>query len=346
MARTFFSSSIQELEALFSEQNDSLELLHALQAELTHRKTERAARLRTQVTERLTALRSGISSREQTSQELPLFPQHHHQSASRSHEEPPSHHPQPLPAAAPAPSETPRAEGRTTPPPPLPPITNRPGEVLSAWTALEVLSPPAYVRPEDLAGGDRMRIATLSESALPWERGEKSRPNQRLYYQVILGSVKMEPAVERLIEQYGDTRPEKPGARGKAALAVVVVDRQGQLIESPAVSISSFGWGVMSALNGELANLAQWPEVEPQLVERIEKLLLGVVTGDEDEEELRHRPLARAALFAAYQALIHELRLPQEWLEPPKFAIRSYAYFKDPNPPEPPVANMAGNPAH
>jgi AAA domain len=339
MARTFFSSSIQELEALFSEQNDSLELLHALQAELTHRKTERAARLRTQVTERLTALRSGISSREQTSQELPLFPQHHHQSASRSHEEPPSHHPQPLPAAAPAPSETPRAEGRTTPPPPLPPITNRPGEVLSAWTALEVLSPPAYVRPEDLAGGDRMRIATLSESALPWERGEKSRPNQRLYYQVILGSVKMEPAVERLIEQYGDTRPEKPGARGKAALAVVVVDRQGQLIESPAVSISSFGWGVMSALNGELANLAQWPEVEPQLVERIEKLLLGVVTGDEDEEELRHRPLARAALFAAYQALIHELRLPQEWLEPPKFAIRSYAYFKDPNPPEPILLN-------
>jgi hypothetical protein len=204
---------------------------------------------------------------------------------------------------------------------------------------LEVLSPPAYVRPEDLAGGDRMRIATLSESALPWERGEKSRPNQRLYYQVILGSVKMEPAVERLIEQYGDTRPEKPGARGKAALAVVVVDRQGQLIESPAVSISSFGWGVMSALNGELANLAQWPEVEPQLVERIEKLLLGVVTGDEDEEELRHRPLARAALFAAYQALIHELRLPQEWLEPPKFAIRSYAYFKDPNPPEPILLN-------
>jgi hypothetical protein len=149
----------------------------------------------------------------------------------------------------------------------------------------------------------------------------------------------MEPAVERLIERYGDTRPEKPGARGKAALAVVVVDRQGRLIESPAVGISSFGWGVISTLNGELADLAQWPEVEPQLVERIEKLLLGMVTGDEDEEELRHRPLARAALFAAYQALIHELGLPQEWIEPPEFAIRSYAYFKDPNPPEPILLN-------
>lgn len=227
MARTFFRSSIQDLEALFKEQNDSLELLRALQEELTYRKTERAARLRNQVTERLMALRSGTSSREQTSQELPLIPKHQPQSASRSHEKQPSHHPQPPYAKAPATSETPRAEASTAPPPPLPPITNRPEGVLSAWTALEVLSPPAYVRPEDLAGGDRTRVATVSESALPWEQGERSRPNQRLYYQVVLGSVKVEPAVDRLIERYGDTRPEKPGARGKAVLAVVVVTVKG-----------------------------------------------------------------------------------------------------------------------
>jgi hypothetical protein len=223
-------------------QGDSLELLQALQEELSHRKAKRAARLRNQVVERLTALRSATSSREQISQELSLFPPHQHQSASRSPEEPPSHHPEPPPARTPALSETPRAETRTTPPP-LPPITNRPEEVLSAWTALEVLSPPAYVRPEDLAGGARTRVSTLSGSALPWERGERSRPNQRLYYQVILGAIKMEPAVERLIERYGDTRPERPGVRGKAVLAAVVVDHQGRLVESPAVGVSSFGWG-------------------------------------------------------------------------------------------------------
>lgn len=339
MARTFFSSSIQKLEALFKEQNDSLELLHALQEELTHRKTERAARLRAQVTERLTALSSATSSREQTSQELPLFPPHQHQSASRSYEEQPSHRPESPPAKAPAPSETPRAGARTVPPPPLPPITNQPEDILSAWTALEVLSPPAYVRPEALAGGERTRVATLSGSALPWERGEKSRPNQRLYYQVVLGSVKMEPVVERLIERYGDTRPEKPGAHGKAILAVVVVDRQGRLVASPAVGVSSFGWGVISALNGELADLARWPDVEPQLVEQIEKLLLGAATGNEDEDELRKRPLTRVALFAAYEALVHELGLPRDWVEPPGFAIRSYTYFKDPNPPEPLLLN-------
>jgi len=222
---------------------------------------------------------------------------------------------------------------------PLPPITNKPDDILSAWMALEVLSPPAYIRSEDLAGGDRKRVATLNDLLLPWEQGERSRPNQRLYYQIVLGSIRMGLAVERLLERYRDSREERPPVRGKAVLAIVVIDRQGLLVESPAVGISSFGWGVMSALNGELADLARWPEVEPQLVERIEKLLLGVTVGNEGEEELRKHPLTRASLFAAYETLVHELGLPREWVEPPEFAIRSYTYFKDPNPPEPLLLN-------
>ncbi|MBX3329566.1 MAG: hypothetical protein KF722_04125 [Nitrospira sp.] len=221
----------------------------------------------------------------------------------------------------------------------MPGITNRPEDVLSAWTALEVLSPPTYIRPEDLAGGDRRRVTSLNESPLPWERGEKSRPNYRLYYQVVLGSIRMEPTVERLVERYADTHPEKKSATGKAMIALVVVNRQGQLVDSPAVGISSFSWGVMSALKGELTDLAGWPDVEPKLMERIEKRLLGVAVGNEDEDELRKRPLTRAALFAAYNALIQELGLPREWVEPPEFAIRSYTYFKDPNPPEPLLMN-------
>lgn len=238
-------------------------------------------------------------------------------------------------------SETGRAETRTRAPPPFPQITNRPEDILSAWTALEVLSPPAYNRPEDLAAGDRARVANLGSSALPWERGGSSRPKYRLYYQIILGSIKMEPAVGRLIERYGDTRPERPASRGKAVLAAVVVDSQGRLVESPAVGVSSFGWGVISALNGELADLAGWPDVEPRLAERTEKILLGA-TGDEDEEELkelRARPLTREALFAAYEALVRGLDLPPGWVEPPEFAVRYYVYFKDPNPPEPLLLN-------
>lgn len=324
---------------LFRDQNDSVEFLLALQEELSHRRTKRAAKLRNQVAERLVALGVETSSQERIFQEPSFSPLRQRQSTSRSYEEPPLRSPQPAPIEAPTTSEALRKEVRGVPAPALPPVTNKPEEILSAWTALEVLSPPAYVRPEDLAGGDRKRVATLGELVLPWERGERSRPNRRLYYQVILGSVKMEPAVEQLVERYGDSREERPPVRGKAILATVVVDRQGRLVESPAVGISSFGWGVMSALNGELTGLARWPDIEPQLVERIERILLGITTGDEDREEREAHPLTRAVLVVAFEALVHELGLPREWIEPPKFAVRSYTYFKDPNPPEPLLLN-------
>lgn len=257
----------------------------------------------------------------------------------RMHEEKLASRP-PKPPDRPSPAtESLRAKPPTEQQRPFPPVSDRPEDILSAWTALEVLSPPNYTRLEDLASGDRRRVALLNESALPWERGEKSRPNQRLYYQVVLGSIKMEPAVERLVERYADTSPEKKNPTGKAVLAIVMVNRQGQLVESPAIDISSFGWGVMCALKGELADLASWPNVEPKLVEKIEKQLLGMAAGNENEDELRKRPITRTALMAAYNALVQELELPSEWVEPPEFAIRSYTYFKDLNPPEPLLLN-------
>ncbi len=329
--RRFFYSSIQQLEQLYRESSDNFALLEDLKEELAHRKTERAARLRKQVVERLTSAK--VSARPVSPESEPPGPERNHdtapwgegQRADRSTPPPvirgPVHYPE---VNEPAPS--------------FPPITNDPVEILSAWTAMEVLSPPAYRRPEDLAGGDRKRVASFRDSALPWERGEKARPNTRLYYQVVLGSIELEPAIARLIERYGDTRPERPGAQGKAALAVIVVDKQGRLVESPAVGVSSFAWGVMSALRGELADLARWPEEEPRLVERLEKVLLDL-GGADDEEKRRQQPLTAARLAAAYRVLVEELALPNDWLEPPEFAIRSYAYFKDPNPPEPLLLN-------
>jgi hypothetical protein len=333
MTRKYFHSSIQELEASLNEHEGDVQVLRALQEELKHRTTERAARLRNRVMERLTASTSATSLPEpQNSFKFSLFPSSLHQPPAPSHSEQASIRSQ-RPVAKPATTiETLRVAIRNEPPRPLPPITNQPDKILSAWTALEVLSPQAFRRPEDLAGGDRTRVTALNGSALPWERGERSRPNQRLYYQVVLGSINMEPALELLIERYGETRPEKQNVRGNAALAIVVVNRQGQLVASPAVGVSSFGWGVISALKGELADLAEWPNVELQLVKQIEKHLIGGTPGD--EEEARKRPLTRTALFSAYEDLIDALGLPIEWIEPPDFAIRSYTYFKDPNAPE------------
>lgn len=220
---------------------------------------------------------------------------------------------------------------------PFPAISNRPEAILEAWSSIEVLSPPAFDRPQSLAGGDLSRVAKL-ELTLPWERGERSRPNYKMYYQIVLGSVEIEPAIEALVERFGDSRAERPPTRGNAVLAAIVVDKSGKLVEESAVGVSSFGWGLMTALRGDLADLARWADVEKQLNSLVEKALAPPGTGDE-ETDWRSEPLTQEVIDRAYRALITSLSIPSEWIHPPAFAIRSYVYFKDPNPPEPLLLN-------
>ncbi|MEW6303787.1 MAG: AAA domain-containing protein [Verrucomicrobiota bacterium] len=321
MARKYIRYSIYQLEAAFERCQNDPSFLRDLLEELSHRKTERAAKLHQKATNRfnlLCATASAIDGEHvprQPADEPPLAP-----SVKAV-----------LPCLAiPAPASQ---LVKIEPLPPIPPVTNKAHEILSAWTALEVLSPQSFARPEDLASGDRRMVAMLDSPTLPWERHEKSRPNCRLYYQIVLGAVKLEPAISRLIERYGDSRPERPSAKGCTPLAIVIVDRDGLLAERPAVTVSSFGWGIMTALNGRISDLARWSEVETSVAEKLENQLLGS-RGDEEADKRLEIPLARAALVGAYQMLVAEFGLPPEFVEPPAFAIRSYTYFKDPNPPE------------
>src|SRR5215213_332727 len=335
MNRRYFRSSIHELETLFENRKDDGSVLKALQDELAHRKTERAAKLRGRVVMRLTQL--GICTSASTLLQHSL----QFEGVPNIKSDPivevyadmlvvpqkSADHPDPTNTAL-------RARVKNHSQCAIPPLTNAPESILSAWTALEVLSPQTFRKPEDLASGDRS-LTRIDTAELPWERGEKSRPKRRLYYQIVLGAIRMEPALELLVERYGDNRIEKPSAPGNAALAVVIVDQQGRLTDSSAVAVSSFGWGVMAALNGDLDDLALWPKMESQLVANVENILRNRISEDADIRE----PITREGLTAAYEYLIATLELPVEWMQPPEFAIRSYTHFRDPDPPEPILLN-------
>jgi hypothetical protein len=335
MNRRYFRSSIHELETLFEKRKDNGSVLKALQEELAHRKTERAEKLRGRVMMRLTQLGSCTSA--STLQQHSL----HFGGVPNIESEP-------IIEAYADTLAVPQTSDDYTDPTStvlgalvkdhsqraIPPLTNAPESILSAWTALEVLSPQTFRKPEDLASGDRS-LTRIDTAELPWERGEKSRPKRRLYYQIVLGTIRMEPAVELLVERYGDARIEKPSTLGNAALAVVIVDQQGRLTDSSAVAVSSFGWGVMAALNGALSDLALWPKMESQLVANVENILRNRISEDADNR----KPITREGLTAAYEYLIATLELPVEWMQPPEFAIRSYTHFRDPNPPEPILLN-------
>ncbi len=333
MSRRFFQAGIDQLEALFRESASNVSLLRELNEELAYRTTNKARKLREAVQARLRTTHTAPPPRESRGAE--------HQSTPEEAE--------PTNGASTSDDAKSRTRGGTAgaPPPrqrrpagPLPPVTNEPAKILDAWTALEVLSPPPFNRPESLAGGDRRAVAPLDQRTLPWEGdGEKSRPNCRLYYQVVLGTIRMAPALNALIEQFGDQRPERPAARGEAILAIVMLDKKGRLVESPSVTISSLGWGVMAALEGELADLARWPSAEADLVHRIDAQIRALCTSDQNSEEQVLRPVSRSILLSVFRTLVDELRLPSEFVEAPRFAIRSYEYFKNQNPPEPLLLN-------
>jgi hypothetical protein len=208
-----------------------------------------------------------------------------------------------------------------------------PSAILAAWTALEALSPQTYRRAEDLVGGDRRCVAALDDAALPWIRGERSRPQRQLYYQILLGSVPMDRAEEDLMRAFGEDEAMRMRPGEQAAIAAIIVDREGRPLDEGGVAISSFAWALPRALSGDLAGLGSWADVEDGLVSRLAELFrkpdregqLEVVTAD--------------TIRAAFEFLKQYLALPAHLAEPPRYALRIYHYYRAKTPPEPILLN-------
>lgn len=315
--RPYFKLGISDLESIFEAAHSDKAIYQALVDELGYRSTDRAAALLKKIQK--------VLQEAGTEEFRPLSRLTQARASS-----PPS-----LKASAPV-SRPPRTSEpppiisvqRTQPKKAAPAVTNKPAAILSAWTALEALSPQTYRRPADLANGDGRCVAEFDGNELPWFLGERSRPKQQLYYQVILGSIFVDRATDELIRVFGEDEERGRKEREKAALAAVLVDRNGVLLEENAVAISSFGWALPIALTGDLAGLGAWTGVEQGLVDELTKKL---VRRDRNGDPM---PLDMATLQKAFLWLIETLKLPAGMYEEPSFVLRVYHYFKSKNPPE------------
>lgn len=213
------------------------------------------------------------------------------------------------------------------------PFDNKPQDILSSWIALEVLSPQTFRKPEDLTG-TYGSIANLMNGKLPWDgNGEQSKPNYRLYYQIILGTIDFAKAIGKLLDVYADKRVERPATEGEAILAVAVVDSKGCLVEDPAIAISSFAWGVPQALKGDLRKLSDWMTAENKLRIDLDKILRRT------DKEGRELPLDAPTLKTAKDYLIKMLGLPTELITGNTFAVRAYEYITSREAPDPILLN-------
>lgn len=194
--------------------------------------------------------------------------------------------------------------------------------VLSAWTALEVLSPNSFRRPEELNNNDiKSVILFQDEDDLPWE-GEINLPpdNKNIFYQVIIGTLDLEKCMEALIEKYGDEDIEIPPMKGEAVIGLVVVDIFGcPVIDKKAVSLSSFAWGVPQALSDNLKTLSEWPSQENEILEEFNKIFFP---------EGCSLPLNKNTLNLAYDFLVETLKIPLDLANDRKFGLRIYKTIK------------------
>ena len=322
--RPFFQNSIQQLETAFQNNKDDTVFCNSLLVELKHRSTKRAQNLKSEISKAVDT---------QTIIAIPppeVFPPEINTLKPPKTLAPPEAKPQTPPTTVLPPfNDAPTRKIK-----PKPAVTNEPQNILRAWTALEVLSPQSYRREVDLVAGDKYKIASLDEKQLPWERGEKSRKNKRLYYELILGSVVVGTAVESLLRIYSDQRPDKPRVSGYSPIASILIDKEGRpLNEDSTFAISSFAWGVPIALKNNLNVLSSWPIQERDLKRDLKKRLFKY---DQQGDIL---PLDKAHINGLFQFLKEKMDLHALEIKPPSFAIRRYEFFASKLPPEPGLLN-------
>jgi hypothetical protein len=304
--RPYADLGIAQLEELVTDISGSHPINDQILAELGHRNTQRALRLRG----RLEQMRGAP----------------HASAGAHIAKQPPT------PAKL-SPSRAASSPRRPVSLPPKSTDPNDPQNILRAWTVLEVLSPASFKTPADLAAGDGRRVARF-EKGLPWADGTAKSPhNTRLFFQIVLGSLAMQPAMEQLLQRFADNRPERPSARGETPLAVVIVDREGRPIPDSCAVISSFAWGLPLALTDDPATLSEWQAVGEGLQETLHDRLFR------EGPDGRPKPLDMAAITNAHEWLVDELGIDRTMVRPPVFAVRSLVAFKSKTPPEPLLLN-------
>ncbi|MEK7654820.1 MAG: AAA domain-containing protein [Pseudomonadota bacterium] len=213
--------------------------------------------------------------------------------------------------------------------------TKEAGRVLSAWTALEVLSPQTFRKPEDVVAGDPNLIARLDRESLPWENGgETTAKNKKLFYQIVVGTVSMQKAKEALEKKYPQSKIDhsadpKP-SESQAIIATFLVTREGRLVPD-SIALSSFAWGVPQALAMHLKTLGFWTTIERILLKIFNKALCLRMT-DEDDKQI---PLDKDIIEEVFFYLLKTFRLPIDMVEKPYFAIKTLESTHKKDPPQP-----------
>lgn len=334
--RPHAQKSVFDLEAIFERSRDNANELERLSSELAFRKTAKARALATKVENALVELAS-----------LKVVPisvgalAHHSSSVLMPSAKVPSAASAKVVQLRPTPTSDAITQQQFGDDQidlgPLPSFSpsgkkNDARAILAAWIALEALSPQGYKRPEEMASGDRSRVVLL-ERGIPWGQTARSKPNHKLYFEVVLGAIALDKATDELVKVFGEDEERSRSDGKRAAIGSILIDSKGFVLEDKGVAVSSFAWALKPALDLKLGGLGTWPKVESRIIERLDRM---VRRHDEDGEPI---PIDLDVVSGAHQWLVSQFGVPQHLVEPPTFALKVFHHFKAKTPPEPSLLN-------
>lgn len=205
-------------------------------------------------------------------------------------------------------------------------LTNKTTDILSAWGALEILSPVTFNKKEDLLkvkDTKRKIIYSLDKDVLPWldKTKPKALPQSRIFYHIVLGVIDYGKVIDALLQVYGDSNPNQKIPQSMALAATAIVDSKGILIENSPITISSFAWGIEKALHGDLNNLETWGKEQIAIVSTLEEHLKQL------DEYGNPIPVDSNMIFSAKQWLFKKLNIPDFFVKNELFVLRDDVYY-------------------
>ncbi len=172
---------------------------------------------------------------------------------------------------------------------------------------------------------------------LPWERATSAAEilsqNNRSYYEVYFGSIKLKEANNRLLASFPDSKPEQATPKPFAPLGSIILDDSGRLTSKKSIAISSYGWALPKALKDNFKELASWPAVESSLCDELFDQLQCLDDNGNPE------PINSNKLNSAWQWFINKIEIDLNLVMAPTFSIYSQCSGKNADLPEPSILN-------
>lgn len=328
--RPYSRLNIEELERLFASSKQEIQKLNAIEEELKHRQTKRAKALEVKLNQWLAQHHRSKSTQQSES---------HKPSAFKDRD---LHAPEPKTAdvsCTPPNYETPSSTASASTQDAIHEVHSRtglasdPDAILTSWLTLEILTPQPMPNERDLeaSGTQLVRLEEIPEPWLQPTFGRRGR-ERNVYWMVYLGELDLAKAVMSILEKFPDDSEERSQVRGTTALAVVVLDASGKLVDNRTF-LSSFAWGYGKVRADRLKELAGFVESERALATALERRLRR------QGENGLILPLGSSDIRSAIDWLVAELNLPDEEILRPGSALRVPQWSSYSDPPQPELLN-------